>query len=163
METVKKNSCLADRINSGGRCEATVASRTRLRWIKLRKCQDLPCRTKYPFKIKGSVKKNYVRSAMLIGSETWCLGLNEIQIWQRTERTMVRSMCGVKIVDKNSTKDLMQMLDLSEAMDQMSNANSVRWHGNYVLRMDKHNFLRRALDFKVEGDNEKRQTKRKPG
>ena len=58
---------------------------------------------------------------------------------------MVINMCGVKLMDKKSTKDLMQMLDLNEAM-----ANSVRWYG-HVLRNNKNNFLRRSLHFKVEG------------
>ena len=37
----------------------------------------------------------------------------------------MRSMCGVKLVDKKSTKDLMQMLNLSEAIDQLAKANTV--------------------------------------
>ena len=52
-------------------------------------------------------------------------------------------------MDKKSTKDLMQMLDLNETIDQLVKANSVRWYG-HVLRKDKNNFLRRALDFKVK-------------
>ena len=48
---------------------------------------------------------------MLYGSDARCLGQNEIWIKQRTERATVRSMCGVELVDKKLTKDLMQMLD----------------------------------------------------
>ena len=59
----------------------------------------------------------------------------------------MRSMCGVKLVDKKSTKDLLQMLDMYEAIDQLAKANSVRWYG-HVLRNDKNNFLSRR-------DNEK--------
>ena len=39
----------------------------------------------FSLKIKGSVYKSSVRSAMFYGSETWCLGQNEIGIFQRTE------------------------------------------------------------------------------
>ena len=53
-------------------------------------------------------------------------------------------------MDKKSIKDLMQMLDLNETMNQLAKANSVRWHG-YVLRKDKNKFLRRILDFEVNG------------
>ena len=77
---------------------------------------------------------------MHYGSETWCLCLNEIGIMQRTERAMVGSMCGVKLADKKLTKDLMQMLDMNETIDQLANANSVRWHG-HLLRKDKNSFL----------------------
>ena len=62
---------------------------------------------------------------------------------------MVRSMCGVKLFDKRSTKDLMKMLDLNDIMDQLARANSVCWCG-HLLRNDKNNFLRRALHIKVK-------------
>ena len=58
------------------------------------------------------------------------------------------SMCGVKFVDKKSTKDRMHIFVLNETIDQLARANSVRWYG-HVLRKDKNNFLRRALDFGV--------------
>ena len=88
---------------------------------------------------------------MLYGSETWSLGKNEIGILQRTERAMVKNMCAVKLIDRKSTRDLMQMLDLNETIDQLAKANSAHWDG-HVLRKDKNNnFLRRTLDFKVRG------------
>ena len=80
---------------------------------------------------------------MLYESEAWCLCQNEIGILQRTDRAIVRRMIGVKFVDKNMTKDLMQMLDLNETIYQLANINSVRWYG-HVLRKDKNNCLRRA-------------------
>ena len=98
---------------------------------------------------------------MLYGSETWCLGQNEIGILKRTERAMVRNMCGAKLMDNKMTKDPMQMLHLNETIDQLAKANNVRWYGN-VLRKDKNNFLRRALDCKVKGTR-KRGDQRKPG
>ena len=45
---------------------------------------------------------------MLYGSETWCLGQNDIGIWKKTERAVVTNMLGVKLMDKKSIKDLMQ-------------------------------------------------------
>ena len=130
-------------------CMTAVTSRTRLGWVKYRDCQDLRCRKIFPLKIKGSVHKSCVRTAMLHGSKTWCLSQNEIGILQRTERPMVRNMCGVKLMDKKLTKDLMQMLDLNETIDQLAKANSVHWY-EHVLRKDKNNFLRRALNSKLK-------------
>ena len=80
-------------------------------------------------------------------------------ILQRTERAMVRSICGVKLMDKKSTKDIMQMLNLNEAIDQLAKANNVRWYG-HVLRKDKNCFLRRALDFKVRGTGKRGRPKK---
>ena len=91
---------------------------------------------------------------MSYGSETWSLGQNEIGMLQRTERAMVRNMCGVKLMDKNLTKDITQMLDLNETLDQLARADSVHWYG-HALRKDKNNYKRRSLDFKVKGTMKK--------
>ena len=56
------------------------------------------------------VYRSCIRSAMLHGSETWCLRENEMAILRKTERVMVRSMCGVKLVDKKNTEGLMEIL-----------------------------------------------------
>ena len=61
-----------------------------------------------------------VRSTMLYGSRTWCLMENEMIILKRTERAMVRSMCGVKLVDGNNTDDVIKMLGLKETLDKMA-------------------------------------------
>ena len=85
---------------------------------------------------------------MLYGSETWSVVQNEIGILHRTEGDIVRRMCRVKLVDKKLTRDLMQMLDLNETVDQLAKSNSVRWYG-HVLRKDKNNLPRWALDLRV--------------
>ena len=51
-------------------------------------------------------------------------------------------MCGVPFKDKGSVKDLILMLSLKEAIDQLAVTNSVCWYGHV---------LRRALEFEVEG------------
>ena len=37
----------------------------------------------------------------------------------------MRSMCGVKLMDRMLTKDVMLMLDLNESIDQLTKTNSV--------------------------------------
>ena len=96
------------------------------------------------------VYRGCVRVAMLYGSETWCLRENEIPSLRRTERAMVRAMCGAKLMEKKRTEDLMEMLGLKETVVQMAKANGVRWYG-HVLRRDDGHVLRKALEFKVKG------------
>ena len=96
------------------------------------------------------VYRSCVRSVILYGSETWCLGENEIALLRRTERAMVRAMCGVKLMDKNRTEVLMEMLGLEESVVQMAKANAVRLYG-HVLRSEDGHVLRRALEFEVKG------------
>ena len=96
---------------------------------------------------------------MPYGSETWCLGQNEMGIMQRTERAMVRNMCGVKLMDNESTMDVLEMLDWNETMDQLDKANSSRWYGDVLIK-DKNNFLRRSLVLKVKGTRKGRKPKK---
>ena len=75
---------------------------------------------------------------------------NERAILRRTERAMVRAVCGAKLMEKKRTEDLMEMIGLKETVVQMAKANGVRWYGN-VLRRDDVHVLRKALEFEVRG------------
>ena len=37
---------------------------------------------------------------MLFGSEAWCLKEGDMEILRRTERSMVRGICGVQLKDR---------------------------------------------------------------
>ena len=82
--------------------------------MKFRECGELLLGRRFSLKMKGMVYHSCVRSAMLHGSETWCLRENEMVILRRTERAMVRSMCGVKLVDRKNTEELIKMLGLKK-------------------------------------------------
>ena len=47
-------------------------------------------------------------------------------ILRGTERSMVRSKCGVKLVDRKNMEELMEMLGLKETLNRMTMANGVR-------------------------------------
>ena len=98
--------------------------------------------------MKGKIYQSCVRSAMLYGSETWCLRGNEMAILRRTEKAMMRAMCGVKIIEKRRSQELMSLLGLTDTLDGLARASGVRWYG-HVVRKDNGDVLRRALDFKV--------------
>ena len=46
-------------------------------------------------------------------------------ILQRTQRSMLRVMCGAQLIDSKRALGLMLMLSLKEAMDQFAMASSV--------------------------------------
>ena len=80
-------------------------------------------------------------------------------ILRRTERAMVRAMCGAKLMEKKRTEDLMEMLGLKETVVQMAKANGVRWYG-HMLRRDDGQVLRKALEFEVKGKRKRGQPKK---
>ena len=80
-------------------------------------CGELMYGRKFPIKLTGAVYKSYVRSEILYGSEAWCLNESEKGILQRTDRSMLRAMCGGQLKDRKSSKDLMLMLGVNETTD----------------------------------------------
>ena len=70
---------------------------------------------RFPLRMKSKVYRCCVRSAILYGSETWCLKENEKAILRRTERAIERAMCGQKVVDRNTTEELMDVVKLKES------------------------------------------------
>ena len=71
-------------------------------------------------------------------------------ILRRTERAMVKAMCGAKLMERRRTEDLMEMLGLKETVVQMTKVNGVRWYRHVLRRGDGH-VLRKALKFEVKG------------
>ena len=94
VETVNGFCYLGDRLNASGGCEAAVTARVRIGWVRFRECGELLLGNRFPLKMKGKVYRCCVRSAILYGSETWRLKENDKAILRRTERAMVRAMCG---------------------------------------------------------------------
>ena len=89
-------------------------------------------------KLKVAVYESYVGPAILYGCKAWWLKESEMGILRRTERSMVRAMCGVQIKDIKRYMDLVFMLGLNETVDQMAMANNFRWHENVLRREDVH-------------------------
>ena len=126
VETVKSFCYLGDRMNASGRCEAAVTARARVVWVKFKECGELLNSKRFSLKMKGIIYRSCVRSAMLYGSETWCLRENEMEILREIERAMVKAMCGAKLMEKKRTEDLIEMLGLKETMLQMAKTNGLR-------------------------------------
>ena len=109
-------------VTAGGGCEVAVTARTISGLAKLRECSELLYGRRFPLKQKGAVHRSYVRLAILHGSEAWYLKESEMGILRRTERSMVRTMCGEQLKDIKIFTYLMFMLCLREIIDQVAMA-----------------------------------------
>ena len=108
---------------------------------------------KFPLSLNGAVYKSNVE--LLYAGEACCLKEYEMQILRRTKRSIVRAVCEVQL--KNKKRSMVFMFGLSETIDQLAMANSVRWNG-HVLRREDGYILSRAFDFLVEGQRKKGRT-----
>ena len=136
-------------MNASGGSEAAVTVRTRVGLTKFRESGKLLCGRKFSLKMKGKIYQSFVRSAMLYGSETWCLREYEMTILRRTEKAMMRAMCGVNMIEKRRSQELVSLQGLTDTFDGLARASGVRWY-EHVLRRDNGDVLRRPLDFEVE-------------
>ena len=71
-------------MSASGGCKAAVTARARIGWVKFKECGELLHSKRFLLKTKGMVYRSCVRSAMLYGSDTWCLRENEMAILRRT-------------------------------------------------------------------------------
>ena len=150
VETVSKFTYLGDRLNATGGCKTAVTARSWIGWMKFRECSEILKGRRFSLKIKGKIYKSCIRSAMLYGSEAWCLRENGMAILRKTERAMIRAMCGVKLLDRRNCEELMDMLGIKESLDKMAIASSIWWYG-HVLRKEDENVIVKALKFEVSG------------
>ena len=127
VETLSKFTYLGDRLNATRGCDTAVTSRSRIGWVKLRECSKILEGRRFSLKMKEKVYKSCVKSAMLYGSKAWCLREKQMAILRRTERAMIRAMCGVKLLDQRNSKELMDALGIKESLDRMAKASSMRW------------------------------------
>ena len=64
---------LEDRLTSSGGCEAAVTARIKIGCVRFRECGELLLGNRFFRRMKGKVCRCCVRSAILYGSEAWCL------------------------------------------------------------------------------------------
>ena len=159
VETVNGFCYFGDRLNASGGSEAAATVRARIGWVRFRESGELFLENRFPLKINGKVYRSNIRSAIRYGSETWCLKENEKAILRKTERVMVRAMCGQKVVDRKTTEKQMDMLVLKETINRLATENEVRWYGHVLRRVDD-SVLRVALDLKVSGNRKRGRPKK---
>ena len=64
-----------------------------------------------------------------IGYAVWQCNIvfngEQVSILKQTKRTMVRAMCGMKLMNKKHTDELMNMLEIRETVENFAKASRV--------------------------------------
>ena len=72
-------------------------------------------------------------------------------ILRRTKKAMMRPTCGVKIIEKRKSQELMSLLGLKDTLDELARVSGVRWYG-HVLRKIMAMFCERRWIWKWQED-----------
>jgi hypothetical protein len=149
LEIVDNFCYLGDVIGAGGGAEEATRARTRCAWAKFRELEPILASRGASLKIKGKIYRACVRSVMVYGSETWAMRVEDMNRLERTERMMVRWMCGVTLKDKKCNMELLDRLGL-ESIAEVVRKNRLRWFG-HVERMDAENYVSACREIEVAG------------
>ena len=90
-----------------------------------------------------------MQSVMVYGSETWALKVSDMQQLERTERMMVRWMCGVTLKHRHRSQDLLERLDIVGVAERVRRGR-LRWFG-HVERKNADDWVTKCRDLVVEG------------
>ena len=108
--------------------------------------------------MRGRLYSSCVRSSMLHGSETLPVRKENVVALQRAEMRMVRWMCGVKLKERLPSKELRERLGVDD-IALILQQNRLRWYGR-VLRKDDDDWVKKCMEYEVEGSRPKGRPKR---
>ena len=101
-------------------------------------------------KVKGKVYRVGVQRVLVYGSETWPLKVEDMQRLERTERMMVRWMCGVSLKNRISSEELNRRLCI-ESVAVIVKRGRLGWFG-HLERKDTSDWVSACRNFEVTGE-----------
>jgi len=90
-----------------------------------------------------------VRCGGVHGSQTWPVREENVMALQRAEMRMVRWMCGIKLKDRFTSKELRERLGIDD-IALVLQQNRLRWYG-HVLRKEDDDWVKKCMEYEVEG------------
>ena len=129
LECVDTFCYLGDMIGSGGGAEDASSMRVKCAWGKFRELSPIFTARRASLKLKGKVYRTCVQRVMIYGNETWAMKAEDMQSLERTERMMIRWMCGVRLSDKKASAELLSRLNI-ESASVVVRRGRLRWFGH---------------------------------
>ena len=129
LECVPKFCYLGETLGAGGGMEEAARARVRCAWFKFKELSPILTARGASYLIKGKICKACVQSVLTYGTETWAMKIANLQSLERTERMMVRWMCGVSLKDKKRSVDLYSLLRV-QSVAEVVRQGRLRWFGH---------------------------------
>ena len=129
VEIVDNFCYLGDSICAGGGCSRAVTTRVRCAWGKFRQLLPLLVSKSISWHRKGQLFSACVRRVMLHASECWAPTKKDLDKINRTDRSMIRWMCNVRLRDRVHTDVLLERLKL-QPIETILRCGRLRWYGH---------------------------------
>ena len=116
-------------------CSADTAAKARISsaWCKWREISSLLCNKGVPLVKRARVYEACIRSVMLYGSETWPCTKKLEDLLLRSDRRMIRLMCGVTLQTRVPSEDLLHNSGLVD-IRRVLKRNRLRMFGHVARR-----------------------------
>ena len=126
-------------LDADGGCNSAVTARVRSAWRKFREYLPILTGKGFSLKLKGKVYATCVRSCLMHGSETWPMKVEHELKSNRTEMSMIRWRCRVKLNERKRIEELRGTLRIGTSQ---FDGQSLRWFG-HVERKDDNDWVKR--------------------
>ena len=94
--------------------DEAARARVRCAWAKFKELSPILTARGASHRMKGKIFRACVQSVLIYGTETWAMKAENLRSLERTERIMVRWMCGVSLKDREQSEDFVQSFGYSE-------------------------------------------------
>ena len=149
IEMVQSFCYLGDVLQSDGGCDIAVSERVRKGWWKFRELSGVLCNRRLPLTMRGVLYRSCVRTVLVYGCETWAIKKENEDALVRTERRMMRMMCGVTLRDRVESDTLKQKIGLIDDIITVMRKARLRWFG-HVKRRDEGHCIKRAFSHVID-------------
>ena len=150
VEKVESFVYLGDCLSVDGGCRKAITTRVRAGWKKFKDLSSILCGKGWSLRMKGILYSTCVRTVMTYGGETWTMRKEDENVLIRTERKMIRMMCGVNLLNKKNSESLRELMKIELDVSELLRRSRLRWYG-HVMRREADAGIKRALEFEVEG------------
>jgi len=107
--------------------------RVKCAWGKFREFSPILTARRVSLKLKEDVYQTCVQSVFVYGIETWAMKAEDMQRLERTERMMIRWMCGVRLSDRirKASAELLSRLDIESVSESVVvRCGRLSWFGH---------------------------------
>jgi hypothetical protein len=153
LDCVDRFCYLGDVIGDGGGVEEASIARVRCAWGKFMELAPLLTARRVSLRLKGKIYRSCVQRVLVYASETWATKVADMQRLERTERNMVRWMCGVTVRQERSIHELMKCLGVEDVATVVRRGR-LRWFG-HVERKQRDDWMSKCRELVVEGSRER--------
>ena len=150
LDCVENFCYLGDVIGARGGADEACRNRVKNAWMSFNKLGPILTTRSVSLRLKGKFYRMCVQRVMVYGSETWPMRVEELRRLERTERMMIRWMCGVTLKDRCKSEELRKRLDIEDVTDVVRKSR-LRWFG-HLERKDDSDWVSTCRNMVVPGN-----------